>query len=193
MLKNEIKSVLRNKSNKLYIIVFIFLFLILNLSLNLNMIIDKYYDDKMQKELEEAIEISKTQEDNKQELNISDDYSEELKEIIKEYNEYAKKRKKVDSEERDRMIRTSNGKELTEEQQEKLRNMKHVESLERNVEKLFSINGLSDFTVYYILVDNWKNCDEVQKYLDSIGINIHTESRVTDIKIDGKKIKGIFK
>lgn len=32
----------------------------------------------------------------------------------------------------------------------------------------------------------------VSKYLDSIGINIHTESRVTDIKIDGKKIKGIY-
>lgn len=33
---------------------------------------------------------------------------------------------------------------------------------------------------------------KVSKYLDSIGINIHTESRVTDIKIDGKKIKGIY-
>ena len=32
----------------------------------------------------------------------------------------------------------------------------------------------------------------VSKYLDSIGINIHTESRVTDIKLDGKKIKGIY-
>lgn len=179
MFKNEIKSVLRNKSNKLYIIVFIFLFLILNLSLNLNIIIDKYYDNKMQSELEEKIEISKAQDDNVQDLIISDDYdssvSEDLEELIKEYNEYKKNSKRVDIKESYRMVKTSNGKELTEDQQEKLRNMKHVESLEKNVEKIFTMEGLSDFTVYYILVDRWKNCDEVQEYLDNLGITSYVD------------------
>lgn len=82
MFKNEIKSLFRNKSNKIYIIVFIFLFLILNLSLNLNIIIDKYYDDKMQKELEKAIESSKNQDTA---------FSEDMSEIMKEYLTYAKK------------------------------------------------------------------------------------------------------
>ena len=159
MLKNEIKSLFRNKNNVVYIIVFIFLFFILNLSLNLNIIIDNYYDDKMQKELEEAIETSKNQDTA---------FSEDMSELMKEYLTYAKK---INIEEIDRMVKTSNGKELTEEQQEKLRKMKHVESIERNVEKIYTIEGLSDLTVYYILVDSWKNCDDVQKYLDSIGIS----------------------
>ena len=175
MLKNEIKSVLRNKNNKLYIIVFIFLFLILNFSFNLNIIIDKYYDDKMQKELEKAIEISKIQEDNGQDIVLSDEVNEEIKAMIEEYNDYLKTAKKVDIKVSDRMIRTSNGKELTEEQQQKIQNMKHVESLERHVEKLFSIEGLRDNTVYYILVDNWKNCAKVQKYLDSLGITSYVD------------------
>ena len=179
MLKNEIKSLFRNKSNKLYIIIFIFLFLILNFSLNLNIIIDKYYDNKMQKELEEKKEISKTQENNIQDIVISGDYDnnvrEDLEEMIKEYNEYFKNAKKVDIEESYRMVRTSNGKELTEAQQEKLKNMKHVESIERNEEKIFTMDGLSDFTVYYILVDSWKNCDEVQEYLDNLGITSYVD------------------
>lgn len=33
---------------------------------------------------------------------------------------------------------------------------------------------------------------KVSKYLESIGINIHTESRVTDIKLEGSKIIGIY-
>lgn len=33
---------------------------------------------------------------------------------------------------------------------------------------------------------------KVSKYLESIGINIHTESRVTDIKLEGSKIRGIY-
>lgn len=159
MLKNEIKSLFRNKNNVVYIIVFIFLFFILNLSLNLNIIIDNYYDDKMQKELEEAIETSKNQDTA---------FSEDMSELMKEYLTYAKK---INIEEIDRMVRTSNGKELTEEQQQKIQNMKHVESIERNVEKIYTIEGLRDWTVYYILVDSWKNCDDVQDYLDSIGIS----------------------
>ena len=105
----------------------------------------------------------------------SDEVNEEMKAMIEEYNDYLKTAKKVDIKVSDRMIRTSNGKELTEEQQQKIQNMKHVESLERHVEKLFSIEGLRDNTVYYILVDNWKNCAKVQKYLDSLGITSYVD------------------
>ena len=101
MLKNEIKSLFRNKSNVVYIIIFIFLFFILNISLNLNIIIDKYYDDKMQKELDKAIETSKNQDTA---------FSEDMSEIMKEYFASLKK---VNIEQIDRMIKTSNGEELT--------------------------------------------------------------------------------
>ena len=33
---------------------------------------------------------------------------------------------------------------------------------------------------------------KVSKYLDEIGINIHIESRVTDVKVENNKIKGIY-
>lgn len=33
---------------------------------------------------------------------------------------------------------------------------------------------------------------KVSKYLEEIGINIHIESRVTDVKLEGSKIKGIY-
>ena len=180
MLKNEIKSLFRNKSNKIYIIVFIFLFLILNLSLNLNIIIDKYYDDKMQKELEKAIESSKNQDTA---------FSEDMSEIMKEYLTYAKK---INIEEIDRMVRTSNGKELTEKKKKKIQNMKHVESIERNVEKIYTIEGLSDWTVYYILVDSWKNCDDVQDYLDSIGISSYVNWGTSAVVVENyERITGL--
>lgn len=90
------------------------------------------------------------------------------------------------------MVRTSNGKELTEEQQQKIQNMKHVESIERNVEKIYTIKGLSDWTVYYILVDSWKNCDDVQDYLDSIGISSYVNWGTSAVVVENyERITGL--
>lgn len=49
MVGNEIKSILRNKLNIIYIIVFIIVALITNIAININSIIDKYYDNEFNK------------------------------------------------------------------------------------------------------------------------------------------------
>ena len=47
MIENEIKSIFRNKSNIIYIVMFIIISIIINIVVNINNIIDKYYDNQM--------------------------------------------------------------------------------------------------------------------------------------------------
>ena len=49
MVKDGIKSVLRNKSNIIYIVIFIIIAIIVNIAININSIIDKYYDNEFDK------------------------------------------------------------------------------------------------------------------------------------------------
>lgn len=47
MLRSQIKSMLRNKSNRKYIIILFIMFIFLNIGINLSYIIDSYYDIKL--------------------------------------------------------------------------------------------------------------------------------------------------
>ena len=53
MINLQIKSILKNKINLLYIILFIIVFIIINLAINLPEIIYKYYDSKIPEEYKE--------------------------------------------------------------------------------------------------------------------------------------------
>lgn len=101
MMKNELKSVLRNKSNLIYIIIFSILFVVLNIFLNVGRIIDDFFDMKINEYIKTA-----SQEDSEMNSEKID-----LKKII-------------------RTIQTTDGKELDEEQKQKLKKMKHVQMIE---------------------------------------------------------------
>lgn len=150
MLVNEIKNVLRNKNNLIYIITFIIVFIILNISLNIKNIIDQYYDSKINGYIES---------------------------IYKEY-EQSNEEEKIDInfEELFRTVQTSNGQELTNEQRQKIKNMKHVKEIKSET---ININA-NTIIINYIVLDDWKNCAEVQKYLDIQGIGNYVDTMGID-------------
>jgi len=152
MIKNELKSILRNKNNFIYLIVIIILFIILNISLNIKFVIAEYYDNKINEYIKSVYE----------------QYKQEFNEEIQD----------IKLEELIRTIQTTDGRELAEEQKQKINKMKHVENVKSKVIELSS----TSVTINYILVDDWKNCSKIQYYLDSQGI----ESYVDTISIDKK-------
>lgn len=60
MLKSQIKSLLRNKSNIIYIILIVIIFILLNISINLRIIIDSYYDTLLENTIYETIYVYKS-------------------------------------------------------------------------------------------------------------------------------------
>ncbi len=54
MLKSQIKAMLRNKSNRKYIVILFIMFIFLNIGINLTYIIDRYYDIKLKEIADDA-------------------------------------------------------------------------------------------------------------------------------------------
>lgn len=143
MIKNELKSVLRNKNNLIYIITFSILFVVLNISLNVGTIIDNFFDKKIDEHVRTV------------------------------YQEYSKiNGEEIELEKIIRTIQTTNGKELEEEQKQKLKKMEHVQAIERQVIEM----NTTSITINYIIVDDWKNCEYIQKYLDNQGIDTYVDT-----------------
>jgi len=150
MMKNELKSVLRNKSNLIYIIIFSILFVVLNIFLNVGRIIDDFFDMKINEYIKTA-----SQEDSEMNSEKID-----LKKII-------------------RTIQTTDGKELDEEQKQKLKKMKHVQMIESEDTEVGDVS----ITINNIVIDDWKNCADIQKYLDNQGIDNYVDTIGMDEKI----------
>ena len=100
MMKNQIKSVLRNKSNIIYIFTFVILFAILNVALTIRPLVDQYFD------------------------NIVEEYSNTLQTQLNKISSY----ENIKIDELAKTIQIS--KELTDEQKTEIENIKHVERLE---------------------------------------------------------------
>lgn len=99
-MKNQIKSVLRNKSNIIYIFTFVILFAILNVALTIRPLVDQYFD------------------------NIVEEYSNTLQTQLNKISSY----ENIKIDELAKTIQIS--KELTDEQKTEIENIKHVERLE---------------------------------------------------------------
>ena len=140
MLIAQIKSILRNKSNIIYIIVFVILFAILNIFLNFGTIIDKYYDLKVEERLQSYL-ANFNSEDNLEEM--------------------AEKHKKTQ-----RTVLINSVINLTEEDKEKIKKVKYVQDVETEI----IMAGEHQIVLNKIIVDNWKHCQYVEKYFDQKGI-----------------------
>ncbi len=141
MFKNELKTIFRNKNNLVYLIIFFIIFIILNFSFNLKLFINKYYDKKINKYIDKCYEIAQ-------------------KENITTETKY---------EELVRTIYTSDGKKLTNEQIQNLKHLKYVQDIKTNNIDIPTFQ--EPITVYCIIVDDWKNCQEIQQFLDIQGIS----------------------
>ena len=69
MIKDNIKSVLRNKANYIYIIVFVIIFLVLNISMNMENIVDKYYNIVLENYIKSLTDSDVIYEEAKKEVN----------------------------------------------------------------------------------------------------------------------------
>lgn len=148
MIKNELKSLLRDRKNFIYIVVFLIISIILNISLNIEKAIDSYYD----KIVYEGIEIANQLRD-KENLDVSIN-------------------KQIDFQVLIRTVNTMDGKPLTDEQKKELEKMKCVQEI-----KSEEHNGIIEpMTIYHIIVDDWKNCENVRKYLNSEGIMSYVDT-----------------
>ena len=140
MIGNQIKSGLRNKSNKIYIITFMVLFIILNISLNIGKIVDSYYDSKME-------DIINANEENEK-------YSRTI---------YTIKEITLTEQEKKDIMNLKNVKDIETE----IKDWK-IGIINEETGKAEFVD--TKITINYIIVDNWKNCKSVQDYFDSKGI-----------------------
>ncbi len=101
MLKNKIKSLLKSKSNIIYIIVFVVIFAVFGISINIVNFVDEYYDKVIDNSIEEVLEGAEETD------NIT---VEKVKETY-------------------RTIQVSGT--LPEYEKNKIRNMKHVENIKQ--------------------------------------------------------------
>lgn len=140
MLITQIKSIFRNKSNIIYIIVFAILFTILNIFVNLRTIIDNYYDLKVEERLQSFLAYLDS-EDN-----------------IEEITEKHKKSQ--------RTVLINDAINLTDEDKEEIKKIKYVEDVETEI----IMAGEHKIVLNKIIVDNWKHCTYIEKYFDQKGI-----------------------
>lgn len=149
MIKTQIKSILRNRVNKLYIIVFFILFTILNFSLNLGNIIDRYYDEKVKDFLQENAEIA-------------------------EKYEYGKTYEECEEWFRTVQITSNNG-ELSKDEINKIKVIKNVEDFKIRVCEYSQLDII--IQTKCVIVDDWRNCTYVEKQLDKMGYTVYTDNQ----------------
>lgn len=152
MIKNELKSIFRDRKNLIYIIVFTIMSAMLSISLNMKNIINNHYDNK----INEYIEIA----------------NQSLKE--EDIDEYWKR--KINYQELIRTVQPMS--KISDEQKNELKKMKHVQEI--RCEEIKTIT--KTVKVNYIIVDDWKNRESVQKYLNSQGINSWVDSMAIEDK-----------
>ena len=122
-----IKSILRNKSNRIYIFVFCILFFILNFMVNVNSIVDNFYDTK---------------------INIAEEFELTSRTLYIEDN--------ID---------------LSEQDINNILHMEHVEDF--FVEK--KEYGELEFSIKTIIVNNWKNCQDIINKFDENGVKVRRQ------------------
>lgn len=213
MIKEQVKSGLRNRANKIYVIVFIILFLVMNISINIKNVINQYFDLKMEKyiytemrerlvsdeEIEEQYKKIYNQIYNTTLENVDEKYRDEIEEYarqkasrIKEANEELKSYEEFDKSMRTMYVSNVSN-ILTEQNQKDIKKIKHVQEITSYEDKAMHLNyetqkyEMTSFIQYEITVDDWKNSEYVRKRLDNIGVSVNIQS---DILLEYNKISG---